>query len=79
MSVNAISEFTKRLTDLNTPFLAIAGDKAFTYPFSQRAITRALGNKELFTIEGATHFDLYDQDKYVNQAINKLDDFFKQK
>ncbi|URQ85945.1 alpha/beta hydrolase [Pseudoalteromonas sp. SCSIO 43088] len=79
LSVNATTEFAKRLADLNTPFLAIAGDKAFTYPFSQRAITRALGNKELFTIEGATHFDLYDQDKYVNQAINKLDDFFKQK
>ena len=79
LSVNATTEFAKRLADLDTPFLAIAGDKAFTYPFSQRAISRAAGDKELFTILGATHFDLYDQDEYVNQAVNKLNIFFKSK
>lgn len=77
LSVNATTEFAQRLADLNTPFLAIAGDKAFTYPFSQRAVNRALGKKELFTIEGARHFDLYDQEVYVNQAVERLNYFFR--
>jgi len=60
LSVNT-SLMLSGLRDLGTPFLAVAGEKAFTYPFSVAAVERADGEKELFTIKGATHFDLYDQ------------------
>lgn len=65
-----------QLNDLDTPFLAIAGTEAFTYPFSVAAVERAEGNKDLYKVEGATHFDLYDNPEYVNRAVKKLDQFF---
>lgn len=33
--------------------------------------------KELFIIDGATHFDLYDIDRYVDQAVERIDAFYK--
>ncbi|MFG0605268.1 alpha/beta hydrolase [Vibrio mimicus] len=63
----------------DTPFLAIVGTKALSAYFSEVAVKRGIEagkDAQLFKIEGAQHFDLYDQEKYVNQAVNKLDDFF---
>ncbi|KRV69416.1 alpha/beta hydrolase [Aeromonas veronii] len=62
------------------PFMAIIGSEALSAPFSKIAVERAKQKKidaTLFTIKGAGHFDLYDQDKYVNQAVIKLDEFYK--
>lgn len=59
-----------------TPYLAIAGTKALTNGMSKRAYKRANEPKELFEIEGASHVDLYDIDKYVDPAVNKLNDFY---
>jgi len=60
----------------STPYLAIAGTKALTLGLSETAFKRANEPKELFKIEGATHLDLYDNDKYVDQAVNKLNLFY---
>lgn len=79
LSTNSTSQYASQLSDIGTPFLAIAGDKAFTYPFSQRVIAKATGDKELFTIPNATHFDLYDNDLYINKVIPKLVKFFTEK
>ncbi|RLA75561.1 MAG: alpha/beta hydrolase [Epsilonproteobacteria bacterium] len=71
-------EITNQLSLLSPrPYLAIAGTKALTLGLSKAAVKRANEPKELFLIEGATHVALYDIDKYVNQAINKLDKFYK--
>lgn len=62
-----------------TPYLAIVGTEALSAYFSEIAVKRgkeAGANAELFKITGAQHFDLYDQEKYVNQAVDKLDQFF---
>ncbi|MCP3890534.1 MAG: alpha/beta hydrolase [Desulfobulbaceae bacterium] len=58
------------------PYLAIAGTKALTLGLSKIAVKKASEPKELWTIEGATHVALYDIDKYVDQAISKLRDFY---
>ncbi len=58
------------------PYLAIAGTKALTLGLSVAAVKRASEPKELFKIEGATHVGLYDIDKYVDQAVKKLDMFY---
>ncbi len=58
------------------PYLAIAGTKALTLGLSETAFKRASEPKELFKIEGATHVALYDIDKYVDQAVKKLNMFF---
>lgn len=63
----------------DTPFLAIVGTEALSAYFSEVAVERgneAGANVELYKIKNAKHFDLYDQDKYVNQAVQKLDKFF---
>lgn len=33
--------------------------------------------KELFEVPGASHVSLYDQEDHVNQAIAKMDEFFR--
>ncbi|BDS11141.1 alpha/beta hydrolase [Aureispira anguillae] len=60
----------------NRPFLAIVGAQALSAYFSEVAVKRAKGDKELVRIPNATHFDLYDQEIYVNQAIEKLNQFY---
>lgn len=57
------------------PLLLVAGAAADTLPFSQTALEKAAEPKELFTIEGATHIDLYD--KRANDALPRLFDFYK--
>lgn len=59
------------------PFLAIIGENALSAYFSEVAVDRAKGDKELFKIKDATHFDLYDQEQYVNQAVKKLSSYYK--
>ena len=62
------------------PFLAIVGTEAQSAPFSEVAVERskkAGGEAELFKVKGAQHFDLYDKHKYVNQAVDKLDSFYR--
>lgn len=75
LTYSAFSHIDKFLTQ---PFLAIAGSEADTFYFSQEAVDKAASqNKELFTIEGATHVGLYDLPEYVNPA-DKLAAFFSQ-
>lgn len=69
------SEHMELMSD--RPFLAIVGEEALSAYFSEVAVERAKGDKELFTIKKATHFDLYDQDKYVDQAVEKLTTYYK--
>ena len=58
------------------PLLMIAGGEAFTRYFSEDAVARAGDSAELFTVEGATHVDLYDRDEAVTPAVDKLTAFF---
>lgn len=60
----------------NRPFLAIVGEKALSAYFSEITVERAKGDKELFVIKDANHFDLYDQELYVNQAVKKLVNYY---
>jgi hypothetical protein len=63
---------------INQPMLMIAGSKADTYYMTDRAFNLATGTneKELFLIPGATHIQTYYVPEYVNEAVNKLNDFF---
>ena len=61
-----------------TPLLVIAGDQAETLAQSEAVYAKAQEPKELFLIEGGTHFDFYDQPEYVTPALTKIDAFLKQ-
>ncbi|MCY7008356.1 alpha/beta hydrolase [Fusobacterium simiae] len=63
-------------TLLTQPLLLIAGSKADTFYFSERIYNKVKKNKELFVIDGASHVDLYDKEKFVNSAIDKIVEFF---
>lgn len=63
---------------LNTPFLVIAGENAFTRQGAELMHQNAKTNKkELLIVSKSRHFDLYDKEEYVNQAIAKILEFFK--
>ena len=61
-----------------TPLLVIAGDQAETLGQSEAVYAKAKEPKELFLVQGGTHFDFYDQPEYVTPALAKIDAFFKQ-
>lgn len=63
---------------INQPLLMMAGSKADTYYMTDAAFLRATGtkDKELFLIPGATHIQTYFVPEYVDQAMNKLKEFF---
>ncbi len=59
------------------PILLIVGSRADTLYYSQDCYNKALEPKEIFTINGASHVDLYDKPEFVNQAVEKLVSYFK--
>lgn len=63
------------------PLLMIAGSKADTLYMTKQCFAAATGtnDKELFLIEGATHIQTYWVPQYVNQAVEKLADFYGRK
>ncbi len=63
---------------INQPLLMMAGSKADTFYMTDAAFNHATGTKEkeLFLIPGATHIQTYYVPEYVNQAMNKLNEFF---
>lgn len=63
---------------LTLPTLFFRGsESATTGPFTDAIYPKVAEPKELVVIEGAEHFDLYDQDQYVDQVIERADSFFQ--
>ncbi len=58
------------------PILLIKGAKAISGYATDTAFIKAQDPKERFTLEGANHFDLYDNDAYLGKVMKKLDSFF---
>ncbi|WFD41106.1 uncharacterized protein MJAP1_004100 [Malassezia japonica] len=57
------------------PYLAVAGEKADTLYFSQKAIELAKEPKELYVVPGESHVSLYD---HIDAAGKKFVEFFTQ-
>lgn len=70
---------TDQIELINQPLLMIAGSKADTKYMTDEAFAKATNakNKELFLIEGATHIQTYWKPEYVEQAVNKLVNFYQ--
>lgn len=69
---------THQIELIDKPVLMIAGSKADSLYMTEDAFAKATGtqNKELFKIDGATHIESYWVPKYVNQAVEKLTQFY---
>lgn len=63
---------------INQPLLMMAGSDADTKYMTDETFAKATNakTKEMFVIEGGTHIQTYWKTEYVNQAVNKLTDFF---
>ena len=63
---------------INVPLLMIAGSKADSLYMTKDAFALAIGtqDKELFEIDGATHIQTYYVPSYVDQEVQKLQEFF---
>lgn len=63
---------------LYTPYLGIYGEKALadTGPLTVNFYEKASEPKELYEVKGASHVSLYDIDKDVDQAVDKMVSFF---
>lgn len=63
---------------INQPLLMMAGSKADSLYMTQSAFKDAVNakNKELFLIDGATHIETYWKPQYVDQAMQKLTQFY---
>ena len=66
---------------IDQPLLMVVGEKADTAYMSQSAFDAATGteDKELYTVAGATHVDLYWRPGMVDVALAKLTSFFSEK
>ncbi|MBG6098824.1 fermentation-respiration switch protein FrsA (DUF1100 family) [Nocardioides luteus] len=60
------------------PLLMVVGTRAETAWMTTEAFQRAVGPKEAFWVEGASHVDLYDREPYVGAAVERLGAFFTQ-
>lgn len=69
---------TSNMDLINKPLLMMAGSKADSLYMTEKAFNSATGtqNKELFIIPNATHIETYWVAEYVDQAVNKLTEFF---
>ncbi len=62
---------------LTQPVLLITGEKADSDWQTNRFYQALPGkDKEVFTVSGASHIDLYDKPEYVQPAVDKLKTFF---
>lgn len=63
---------------INQPLLMIVGSKADTKYMTDDAFNKASNAKykELYLLDGATHIQTYWKQEYVNNAINKLANFY---
>lgn len=69
---------TDNIELIDQPLLLIAGDKADSLYMSEDAFAKATGtkDKELFKVPGATHIKTYYVPEYVDQIMEKLQDFY---
>ena len=66
---------------LTQPLQVIVGDRLGTFGSfedGKQLFERATSKKDLLIIEGASHYDMYDKQPYVDQAVERLEGFYKE-
>ena len=58
-------------------FIGVVGEKAGSRIFTENFYNNAKEPNELVEIKGASHVDLYDKVDFIEQAVDKIDTFFK--
>ena len=66
---------------LTQPIQVIVGGRlgtTFSFDDGKRLWEKARNKKDFFVIGGAGHYDMYDQSQYVDQAVERLEGFYKE-
>lgn len=66
---------------LTQPVQVIVGGRlgtTFQFEDGKQLFERANTKKDMLVIEGAGHYEMYDKDEYVDQAIERLDGFYSE-
>ncbi len=66
---------------LTQPLQVIVGGRlgtTFSYNDGKMLYERAPNKKDFFVVEGAGHYEMYDKPQYVDQAVERLDGFYKE-
>lgn len=66
---------------LTQPLQVIVGGRlgtTFSFGDGKQLWEQATNKKDFFVIDGAGHYDMYDQPQYVDQAVERLDGFYKE-
>ncbi|WP_200977950.1 alpha/beta hydrolase [Echinicola sp. 20G] len=70
--------YNKAEAFLTQPLLMVAGNNAGSKWMSDDLIERAASkDKKLYVVEGANHMSMYDNQEYIDEAIDQLAPFFK--
>ena len=52
--------------------MVITGENAFTRPGAEEMYKNAPVEKELHIVKGASHFEMYDYEDYVNENVGHI-------
>ena len=66
---------------LTQPIQVIVGGRlgtTFQFEDGKKLFEQATNKEDMLVIEDAGHYELYDKDEYVNQAIERLNGFYRQ-
>ncbi|MBI1494512.1 alpha/beta hydrolase [Halocynthiibacter styelae] len=77
MPLDPARTFVGQAKYFQQPLMVIAGSEAATRDMDKNVFEIAAEPKEYLEIEGASHMDLYDQDQFVDQAVDAVDSFYK--
>lgn len=61
---------------LTRPLLAVGGSEAGSLWQTKLGYELSNGPKELFILDGAGHFDLYDNPRFIEPTLEKMNEFF---
>ena len=71
---------TEIAKNLNTPYLLVIGENAFTRPGAEVMFDGVPAkDKKKVVIPGARHFDMYDGEGFADKSINAISEFLKER
>lgn len=66
------------ISELAAPYLVITGENAWSRSASETLYNNATTDKQLYVVDDARHFDMYDLEPYVTEAVEQIVPFFNQ-
>ncbi len=67
---------SQQIKDLAVPYLVITGENAWSRSAAETLYNNATTEKQLYIVDEARHFDMYDLEPYVSEALGQIVPFF---